>query len=223
MKKDQIDELYHLLRVASNEPADPMQSFSTQQVVTGLTRHLLGGGDYLALVQYSYYYGTNFLLNPTYKAILRTKWKFDRIVEFGAGLSWLGRGLAATFGVGYVLVDKRPWGGVTLIDLETEAGIQAAIDNLKPNDLIVMSDFLHCIDDPVSLLSTFGDWRMAVLEYTTENPEYMVSYADQVKRYGAEAIAPQDFELEFLGREIIETVDLDPYVLILADRRKKMI
>ena len=82
-----------------------------------------------------------------------------------------------------------------------------------------MSDFLHCTEDPLSILAELDDWPLVVLEYTNEHPEYMVSYADQLKRFGAEAIAPQDFELEFIGRET-SAVDIFPYMLVLADRVK---
>lgn len=222
MEKEDFDELYHLLRKVSNEPQDDRSMFPPQNIISGLVRHVLGGGDYLALVQYSTFYGEKYLMEPTGEAIAEIGWEFSRVVDLGCGLGWLGRGLATGLGVDYMGVDKRPWTGMNVqrIDLETQKGMNVLKAILLPSDILVMSDFLHCIDDPVGLIDELGDWPMAVLEYTNEHEDYMVSYADQLKRHGAEAIAPQDFELEFIGRET-KAVDLFPYVLVLADKRKK--
>ena len=93
MKKEDLDQLYHLLRVVSNDAANH-KDVELSSVVFGMCKHLLCGGDYLSLIQYCAYYGENFLLEPTFKAIVATKWVPLRIVEFGAGLGWLGRGLS---------------------------------------------------------------------------------------------------------------------------------
>ncbi|KKK92224.1 hypothetical protein LCGC14_2705080, partial [marine sediment metagenome] len=49
MSKEQIDELYHLLRCVSNEAAGN-KSPETASVIYGMSKHLLAGGDYLSLI-----------------------------------------------------------------------------------------------------------------------------------------------------------------------------
>ncbi len=66
MNKDQIDELYHLLRLASNMKGTGLVKtglFVHEEVNTiyGIAKHLLAGGDYPALVRFSMYYGERFL------------------------------------------------------------------------------------------------------------------------------------------------------------------
>lgn len=187
-----------------------------------MSRHLLAGGDYLSLIQYSAHYGEKFLLRPFVKSIQTIGWEFDRIVEFGAGLGWLARGLAMAFTKHYVTLDKRPWPATTYtMDLELQFHVETTRDTLmKEGDLIVMSDFLHCIEDPVRLVSSFPDWPMAILEYCPTNPEWLVSYADQIGRYGANAFTPEDFETMFLGRKT-EIIECDPYIIILTDKRQE--
>jgi len=222
MDKEYIDMLYHLLRQASNEPPDARASFPLQHLILGLARHLLGGGDYLALNQYLAYYGEKHLLVPTAEEIADRDWEFNRVVDLGCGLGWLGRGLSLKLDVPCLGVDKRSWTtpNMVVLDLETEKGLSTLKSMLGSKDILVMSDFLHCIDDPVGFLSELKAWPVVVLEYTNEHPDYMVSYADQIRRYGAEAIAPLDFELEFIGRETV-AVDLFPYMLVLADKAEE--
>ncbi|KKL10624.1 hypothetical protein LCGC14_2553950, partial [marine sediment metagenome] len=109
MDKEQLDELYYLLREVSNE-GNKQQSTEITDAIYGLAGHLLAGKDYLRLIQFSKYYGEKFLLQPTYEAILEKKWTPMRFVEFGAGLGWLSRGLATRYKNKEILtVDKRPW------------------------------------------------------------------------------------------------------------------
>lgn len=228
MNKQDLDQFYHLLRVASNDAAkegvnlkSPFTNAEVGTIMYGMARHLFAGGDYLSLIKFSCYYGENFLTTPTIEAIRGTGWPFTRIVEFGAGMSWLGRGIAASFGLlPTVFVDKRPWTLTDIVaDLETEAGRRAVLDQMAAGDLIVMSDFLHCTDDPKEIVQAFAGWRMAVLEYCPENPELRNSYNDQITRYGAKPVEPEQYAGLFAPR-LLNVVDLDPYILLLVGKEK---
>lgn len=222
MDKQQVDELYHLLRVVSNT-ADISGPLPLEEVniVRGLTKHLLAGGDYLALVQFSAYYGKTFLLEPTCEAIVKAGWKPHRIVEFGAGLGWLGRGVSGSLGLTPCLfVDKRNWTLIDIIaDLETDQGLEEILTVMKDGDLIVAADFLHCLDDPEGVMSQFSKWPMAILEYCPVGKEYAESYSTQIKRYGATPIDPRIFVSMFPGRKV-DIVDIDPYILLLVEAEK---
>ncbi|GAJ01343.1 unnamed protein product, partial [marine sediment metagenome] len=75
MHKEQYDQLYHLLREASN-------TCEQDELITigGLVSHLFAGGDYLSLIQYSALYGEKFLLEPTYDSLVEFGMKPKRIV-----------------------------------------------------------------------------------------------------------------------------------------------
>lgn len=223
MSKEQIDELYHLLRVASNEGRDVLQAFPTQQLILGLARHLLAGGDYSALIQYSAFYGEKFLLDPTFEAIHGKDWKPSRIVEFGAGLGWLGRGLAAKLNfLPTLFVDKRQWAMIDIVaDLELGSGILKVDEQLREGDVIVMSDFLHCVENPEGILRAFSRYPVAALEYSPTNIDAADSYTEQLSRYGGNPIAPDVMitMLLSLGRKV-DVKDLEPYILILIDKEE---
>lgn len=222
MNKEQIDELCHILRCASNEKRDDLQIFPTQHLILGLARHLLAGGDYEALVQFSAYYGERFLLQLTYEAIHKKGWKPLRIVELGAGLGWMGRGLAAKLGfLPALFTDKRQWAMIDVVaDLETENGRTKVLTALKEGDLLVMSDLLHCLDNPKEVMSYFSRWPAAILEYCPTNTNYAESYSTQITRYGATPIMPEEFEDMFPGRKV-DIADLDPYCLFLVDKEEQ--
>ncbi len=227
MNKEQVDELYHLLRVVSNQAIDPVSAetgltgHEIVDVIAGMTRHLLAGGDYPALIKFCMYYGRRFLLTPTGDAIDGTSWQFHRVVELGAGTGWLGRGIAARFDyIPCLFVDKRQWALIDLIaDLETEVGRQSVLATLKDNDLLVMSDFLHCVEDPKEILTYFSKWNIAILEYMPTNESWASSYEKQLARYGGNPIQPSAMTnmLSSLGRKV-DVIDIDPYTLILIDK-----
>ncbi len=226
MNKEQVDELYHLLRVVSNMKgtgAAGMGWFVQEEIDTifGITRHLLAGGDYLALVKFSAYYGRRFLLQRVCDKLTETGWNPSRIVELGAGLGWFGRGVAAHFEtVPCLFVDKRPWTLVNVVaSLETEEGLNKVLSVMKDGDLIVAADLLHCLDDPKDIVLHFSKWPMAILEYCPTDIEYAASYSTQIRRYGATPIEPDDFAGVFPGRRV-DIVDLDPYILLLVEARK---
>jgi len=90
---------------------------------------------------------------------------------------------------------------------------------IKPGDLIVMSDFLHCVEDPAKIIKAFPDCAMAILEYIPTNIAWAESYMDQLKRYGGNPFSREEF-----GEIIIETgrnvymENIGPYVLALVNR-----
>ncbi len=225
MDKQQIDELYHLLRVVSNGDMSTEEFAKTgrpqpevNRIFQGLSRHLLAGSDYDALIQFLDYYGSRFLVKPACEAIAKTDWTPDRIVEFGAGLGWFGRGVGAWFGLTRCLfVDKRDWALIDVVaDLETERGINEVLSLMRDGDLIVMSDLLHCLDDPKGIMSHFSKWPMAILEHCPITGEYADSYNLQIKRYGATPIDPEAFEDMFPDRTV-DIVDIDSHILLLVE------
>ena len=222
MEKEQLDELYYLLREVSNE-GNRRQSTEITDAIYGMAGHLLAGKDYLRLIQYCAYYGEKYLLQPTYEAILEKDWAPTRFVEFGAGLGWLCRGLAVQFKIKDVLtVDKRPWIAIdVLADLETSEGLQQVQNRLDDGDIIVMSDFLHCVENPEVILKAFPRYPMAILEYMPTNEDYADNYEEQLKRYGGNPIQSGELEsiLHRVGRKT-DIKDLDPYLLILIDKEE---
>lgn len=221
MDRDQLDDLYHLLRVASNTKVPRTYDINLHQVIIGMTRHLLAGGDYLALVQYSAYYGEQYLLPRAAQVLVEAGWdeSIDRVVEFGAGLGWLARGLGHLLSVPAFSFDKRPWGGIDkYADLETQEGRDCVVAELKDGDIIVMCDFLHCLSNAFDILAEFSSYPMLILEYSPSDPDYAESYAVQLERYGASTFSKDDLDTLFFGIETLR-VDIDPYVMILADRR----
>lgn len=222
MNKEQLDDLYYLLREVSNE-GNRQQSTEITDAVYGLAGHLLAGRDYLRLIQYSRYYGEKFLLQPTYEAILEKDWKPTRFADLGAGLGWLSRGLASKFRVKDVLtVDKRPWMAIDILaDLELGSGLLKVGEQLKDGDVIVASDFLHCIDNPEGILKAFPEYPMAILEYMPTNKLWATNYREQIKRYGGDPIEPAALTGMLAGtHRKTDVKDLEPYILILIDKEK---
>jgi len=226
MEKQEIDQLYHLLRQASNISEDHKINTKTcltpqeqVDVFYGLCRHLLAGGDYSALVKFSQFYGSSYLVEPTFNAIKTVGWQPKRIVEFGAGLGWLARGLSARFGMmPYLLVDKRPWPLIDLVaDLETKEGRDLILNALREDDLIVACDLIHCLDDPNEIMDDFSSWPTIILEYYPVNEEFKESYSLQIHRYGAYPLTSiRQLEDVFPNRTSC-TTDIDPYILMLVD------
>lgn len=219
MIKSQIDQLYHLLRCAFNE-GEERQSSEVTDAIYGLAGHLLAGRDYLRLIQYSRYYGERFLLQPAHRAVVEHGWLPDRVVEFGAGLGWLSRGLASMLRISDVLtVDKRPWMATDIVtDLETDEGLARVLAQMRDKDLVVMSDFLHCVEKPETILSAFSKYPIVIIEYMPTNAEWATSYTLQIERYGGNPISADSWLaiLSNTGRKV-DMKDLDPYGLILID------
>lgn len=226
MKKQDIEQLYHLLRVVSNasgeRKVDQMTGLSPHEqvdVIYGLCRHLLAGGDYSALVRFSQFYGESFLVEPTFNAIKNYGWQPERVVEFGAGLGWLARGLSARLGMTPCLfVDKRPWPLIDLVaDLETEEGREEVLAELKEGDLIVACELVHCLDYPKEVMSDFASWPTAIIEYYPDDASWRESYSAQTARYGASHImSARALGNVFSGRTTT-TINIAPFILMLVD------
>ena len=218
MNQKETDQLYHLLRRCYLSDA------KDRQAIVGLARHLLCGGDYLALIQYSQMYGERYLLGPVSTALKNSGIEFRRIIEFGAGLGWLSRGLSITFakdGVPKecVTIDKRPWGAISLkADLEKPSDLVAVKTMLREWDLIIMADFLHCVDNPTEFIADLGEWPIMMLEYMPSNPEHLVSYHEQLGRFGATSFSPDDIEDLFEDR-LTDVLAIEPYALVIAGKR----
>ena len=130
-----------------------------------------------------------------------------RIVEFGAGLGWLSRGLASRFGIpGVMTVDKRPWGGIDILaDLETQKGLNMVHARMKDGDVIVMADFLHCVCNPGEILQKFDNWPIVALEYIPSVLVYDESFRTQLARYGTTALTKGSFWEAFHGLHVVPT------------------
>lgn len=186
MDKDFIDRLYHELRLLCIS-GDPNESTAVLGITTHLTKP---GGDYPGLLQFLAYYGSRFLLEHAYRAVCMHLEKPERIVEFGAGLAWLGRGLSNRFGVPSLHIDKRQTPFIDLIaDLEAEQGRKLVLSAMKDGDLIVMSELLHCLDDPREVLASFSRWPMLIIEFRGHDVrEYANSYVDQIAKFGCKPV-----------------------------------
>ena len=214
MNKANWDQLYHSLREVFNS-RDPLEKAAAR----GITRHLFGhvGGNYRGLLDFSTYYGERFLLVAACNAVAGQKLKFGRIVEFGAGMGWLSKGMGRCFEVPNLQIDKRDWTPGTMIaDLEAEEGIRAVLEVLRPDDLIVMSDFLHCLDSPGKIMTEFSSWDMLTLEYLPRSQTYSSSYVAQLRKFGATPFRSKvQLDEIFLFRRRY-FYDLDPYILTVV-------
>ncbi len=218
MNSKQWDQLYHLLRVVSNSPDEEEHA-----AAAGITAHLMGGdgeGYYEGLLAYLSHYGKRFLLEPVCKAITVRKLEFNRVVEFGAGTGWLSEGVGKHFMVPYLQIDKRGWTPNTMVaDLETEEGIKSVLEVLKPGDLIVMSDFLHCLGNPDMTMANFPDWNTVVLEYVPFSAAHMRSYKTQLERLGATPFHDRGRIAQIFTFRKRNTYDLDPYILTIVGKQ----
>lgn len=154
------------------------------------------------------------------RLIKETGWDFSRVVELGAGLGWFGAEISARCAMlPVVTVDKRTWPSISLVaDLETKEGLDALAGELHPTDLIVMCDFLHCIDNPKKLLAALNIWPLAILEYCPHKNSHRFSYSIQTSRYGALPLSSVDFSGMLFpeGREV-KRVHMEPYELMLVE------
>ena len=176
------DNLYHYLRRLAVDGSD-----EEINAVINLINHLLGGGDYQALTQYERFYGLEFIAEPVFNLIKEKDWVYTRVVELGAGTGWLSRYIASKSGMLPVFtVDKRPWARIDLVaNLETEEGVEALFGELRPGDLIVMCEFLHCVDGSDTLLNVLSGWNRLILERVPKDPAHKDSFESQLIRFGA--------------------------------------
>jgi hypothetical protein len=189
MEKAFIDELYHQLRelcVTDDIPA--------KEAISGLVSHLTrSDGDYPGLLKFLDYYGTLYVLPYVMVALKSTPTLLSasRVVEFGAGTGWLGRGIALRLGGKPTLfVDKRQYTLIDVVaDLESKNGVKRVLDEMQPGDLIVMSEFLHCLEEPRKVMEQFTRWPMVVVEYMPYNHSYGKSWSLQLEKFGPSPIA----------------------------------
>ena len=187
MDQAQIDEFYHILRQLNLED-DLVQ----KEAVSGIVSHLMDSeGDYVGLLRFLSYYGDKYVL-PLAIDFLKdkaSKFEFTRVVELGAGFSWLSRGLGNAFNVPTLTADKRQWVFIDVVaDIETQQGVERVISELKDGDLIVMCDLLHCLDDPQKVMGHFSRWPKLVLEYNPRYTHYKESYDAQIKAKGCKVV-----------------------------------
>lgn len=185
MDKSSIDILYHKLRELSL--TDDTQQ---KEAIEGITNHLTKGGDYIGLLRFLTYYGEHFLIEPAFNALNLSQIYPQRIVEFGAGFGWLGRGLAQRLNnIPTLFVDKRQYALIDIVaDLESKNGRARVLDELKDGDVIVMSEFVHCMNNPQSAMKQFKRWPLLIIEYYSSRVDMMRSYNNQIKAYGAEPL-----------------------------------
>jgi hypothetical protein len=190
MEKQYVDELYHQLRhlYITND-------ITQKEAIMGLVSHLTQPsktlGDYVGLLRFLTWYGEQFLLERVYSAITISRLRYERVVDIGAGFGWLGRGISnLAGGLPNLFIDKRQWPLIDIIaDIETQNGRKRVLDEMKPNDLIVMGELLHCLNDPVGVLRPFSKWPIVAVEYYPEyQPAYRQSYEAQIKEFGCTPI-----------------------------------
>ena len=184
MNRRQLDEMYHLLREL-NTSGDMVQ----QEAIAGIVSHLTTPkGDYTGLLRFLTYYAEKYEL-PDVLKFAHKNIDMDSvtgIIELGAGFGWLARGLSSEFNnKSFNLVDKRQWVGIDIVaDIESTNGIKRVLDFLNPNDLIVMSEFLHCLPDPKLVMDKFAKWPLLVIEYMPENQRHNDSFIAQLTNFG---------------------------------------
>lgn len=211
MLRQQVDELYHNLRLLN--VTDDIQQ---KEAILGITAHLtVSGGDYNGLLKYLAWYGERFLLTSASGLMDYHKVSFSRVVDLGAGLGWLGRGIAFKHGeLPALFIDKRQWVLTDIIaDLETTNGRERVLDAMQPDDLIVMSELLHCLDNPMKVLKPFEKWPMLVVEYRSWNAGYMRSYNDQIAKFNC---VPISAFADIFPQRVIHSKTYGPYVIALV-------
>lgn len=198
MNKLQLDELYHNLRELYLTDDIPQK-----EAVMGIVSHLTQPpGDYAGLLRFLNYYGEDYILPPALNLLSFSGNLFTRVVELGAGFGWLGRGISNAFNVPPIFVDKRQYTLIDIVaDIETKNGAKRVLDELEEGDLIVMSELLHCLDEPGKVLKPFSKWPMLVVEYFPESTSYRTSYNAQVGRFGCKTIT--SIRSVFPGSKII--------------------
>ena len=223
LDQNDYDNLYHMLRRFSNGSPE------TRRAAYCIASHLLRAPDYEHLLTWSTRYGMMFLQMHV-KEVLQKAWpdrSFPKVIELGAGFGWLGMTVAQHYGVDALLVDNRahlqgnPLGlySYELVDLENGERREKFTDKIWTGDMIVMCDFLHCVDDPAAVLKSFSGCPMLIMELTfPETDAYRESFKKQIERYGATAFKPSDVWaiVDDAGCKIIWSEDHWPYTFICA-------
>lgn len=230
--KGDLDTLYHVLRKAS------LSDKETKKAVDSICTHLCRGPSYQDLDEWLSYYGKKYILPHVLDALANCHVKFSHVIELGAGTGWLGQEIAATYRVDCALVDKRypiekmdnvwdrtysrPDGHSTTwshLDLETDDGLKALTNTLRPGDLLIMSEFLHCLDDPESVVASLVHYPWVVVEYDAADPIYGQSYIEQLAKYGATAY-PDLYRNIAVGRSRKLIRNIHPYIGWVLEARE---
>jgi len=193
---------------------------SEQEAIKAIVNHLTTrGGDYPSLLRYLDWYGRTFLLDNIVDNLRLIQLKLNRVVDIGAGLGWLGIGLAEKFTIPYLLVDKRQYMGIDIVaNIESNNGIARIMDEISPKDTIVMSEVLHCLSDPKRVMGKLRDFTIIAIEYYPsedfpEREEYMLSYWKQTGSLDCTRI--ENLDEVFLYHNLY-IHDMHPYRMIVA-------
>ena len=189
MDKPELDMLYHNLRRLCITDDIPQK-----EAVAGLVSHLTkADGDYPGLLRFLGYYGEEYILPKVleHMAFVSHSLEFTRVVELGAGFGWLGRGISRAYDlIPTLFIDKRQYTLIDIVaDIESKNGAKRVLDELQSGDLIVMSELLHCLDNPRKVLAPFTKWPMVVVEYMPDYSPFRTSYSEQIEKFGAKPIA----------------------------------
>ncbi len=192
MNRIQLDEMYHQLRELNTS-----QDLIQQEAVVGIVSHLTTPlGDYTGLLRFLTYYAEKYELPDILKFVHKNvdMSGITGIIELGAGFGWLARGLSHEFNdMPYNLVDKRQWAGIDIAaDIETTNGMQRVLDHLNRGDLIVMSEFLHCLDNPKQVMDRFEEYPMLVVEFMPKIKRHADSFTTQLANFGHPSMATID-------------------------------
>lgn len=225
--KHTLDVLYHMLRVVrTNTGLDSTEL----EAVAGISSHILSKqGDYTGLMRFLNYYGTRFTAPEATEIIRSNKFRLDefekenidRIVDIGSGSGWLSIFMANNLELKNLRIDKRQWTGIDIVaDVETTNGIKRVLDVLTPHDLIIMSEFLHCVEKPVQIVEQFERWPILIIEYMPTVEAWEDSYTKQIKLMGAEAMTMRRIGNIIDGRKVFYDGHTDTHYFLLLDRKQ---
>jgi hypothetical protein len=211
VKKDDLDMFYHLLR-KFNE-LDRKQ----REILLGLACHLLDEPDYEALLDWLEYYGKQFIVPHVLPMLEQYKGKFFAVVELGAGKGWLGRAVAKFLKAHYVPIDKRKeFNPLYCLDLEKGEDLyemKILLHKYYPA-LVVMSEFLHCVENPEQILGRLHDQSVLIMEHKIKGWAGE-SFRKQLEWYGCNYKYLQVLPSFFKGRKVFEK-DIYPYHVWLS-------
>ena len=188
VEKD-VGEFYHITRKLSNHK----RSDVLDEAISGIYKHLMSGPDYDGLLKFLEFYSTSYLADPINNILKNHKWiNYDRVYDLGAGRGWLGKCVAEINQSELISVDKRDWSLTNqystdwILNLEDPYSIGKLVGGLDPaNDLVCMSEFLHCINNAKELLEALVPFPLLIVEYIGRTEEHFSSYKKQLARYSA--------------------------------------
>ncbi len=223
MEKEQVDQLYHLLRQLSNEAADPSTTVDKLSQLTvsqeaaaikGLINHL-DKSNYPQLLSFSTMYGMKYIVPAVAKIIKQNNVQVNRFLDVGCGNGWLGINLSLRFNKSHVLIDKREHiFGTIPLNFEIPKDMDTFKSMIADYDVITMCDFLHCVDNPKAILDAIPWNNIVVVEYIPSKESYMDSYKSQLARYGASSFTHEEL-CDILYPRVLDMIDADPYEIFL--------